>query len=306
MDSTSLLSENPSSVDACLEQTLARLSLRSESLKLTGSDRKRRLDERLKAQKEARFDYQQVVRELASQMKAQAPVEEMEEPRKGVKRKAEEMTPDPTSKEMRQRKLDEQFREQLMIPEILVDEFPDDLEEKWICVPYPTGRRCLVVASNSRTCCRLRDGSLHSSFQSFLPGGSRSANPKEYCVLDCILLESSFTFHVLDIMAWKSNLYYNCEAEFRSYWLQSKFSEESDLGIICKQNPFRFLALEHFASDLQTLKKLNTTQNQNFFLYHRGGHYALGESPLMIQTNLKLFSKFVEKLESQNNQEMVI
>jgi len=109
----------------------------------------------------------------------------------------------------------------------LLEEPPNDAEN-WKAVFYPTGKRCLVVASKGRTRVYLSNGKLYKTISSLLPGGSHFSegnNNKESCVLDCILNETEMIFHVIDMLCWRSHPFYDCETDFRFFWLNSKLLE---------------------------------------------------------------------------------
>lgn len=76
-------------------------------------------------------------------------------------------------------------------------------------------------------------------FSSCLPEGSQSSQSFEghYCILDCIFHEPNQTYYVVDIMAYRGYEMYDCTAEFRLFWLQSKLAEEGVMrqvrGAVC-------------------------------------------------------------------------
>lgn len=91
----------------------------------------------------------------------------------------------------------------------------------------PQGQRCLVIASHRRTVSRTRSGSVLHAFHSALPGGSQAtcASADTYTILDCIYHAADQTYYVLDMMCWSGYLLYDCSAEFRNFWVQSKLAE---------------------------------------------------------------------------------
>lgn len=152
------------------------------------------------------------------------------------------------------------FSEQLMHPEWLTD-VPADLGHAWcalwyyashdavsawegcvdgnfvrqacacrLALPRPEGQRCLVIAQRQKTIARTRAGSIFQTFASCLPGGSHSAgaSPDAFSILDAVYSQSTGTFYVLDMMAWNGYLLYDCSAEFRCFWMQSKLIEADD------------------------------------------------------------------------------
>lgn len=121
----------------------------------------------------------------------------------------------------------------------------------------PAGKRCFVVSINGTTVSRQRNGSVLHHFPSALPSGARtrenSGSADSYCILDCIFHEvrlSSFviqvfisvfnsflyvliycqwqadqTYYVIDMVCWRGYSLYDCNAEFRFFWLNSKLTE---------------------------------------------------------------------------------
>ncbi|RKP24112.1 hypothetical protein SYNPS1DRAFT_23794 [Syncephalis pseudoplumigaleata] len=114
-------------------------------------------------------------------------------------------------------------RQPLMEGEV-ISMLPLDLAQDWYAVRCPVGKRCSVVSVAGRTISRLRNGTILANFESMLPAGSR-AYRGDYCILDCIYVEHTFTYYVLDLMCWKGHPFFNCETEFRVFWLQTQLAE---------------------------------------------------------------------------------
>ncbi|GLC63873.1 hypothetical protein PLESTF_000092700 [Pleodorina starrii] len=127
----------------------------------------------------------------------------------------------------------QQYGNELMQPEWMTD-VPSDLATNWLVMPRPEGMRCLLVTSRGRTVSWLRNGAPLHRFHSPLPGGSRatvggagrSAAGEDYCLLDCIFHPPNNTYYVLDLLCWRGYALYDTAAEFRTFWLTSKFQEE--------------------------------------------------------------------------------
>ncbi|KAF9366812.1 hypothetical protein BGX34_006081 [Mortierella sp. NVP85] len=124
------------------------------------------------------------------------------------------------------------FRDQLMIPEAMTD-IPADLDTNYYLVPLPTGHRCFVISADGKTTARLPSGQLLvSAFESCLPAGSpqyRGNRRTDYCILDCVYSSVTRTFWTLDIMCWRGHPVYECETEFRFWWLRGKLAEIESL-----------------------------------------------------------------------------
>lgn len=166
----------------------------------------------------------------------------------------------------------ESMANQLMMPE-RCSELPVDLETDWIAIACPADhsvKRCLVVASNGKTIAYDNQGFIiEGPFQSRLPGGSASSNT--YSILDC--LRDANVFHVLDIMCWRGHPVYDCEAEFRRFWLDSKLEEVSG----------GFVKLPEIVPNPQAWSDAGLTE---VLLYHRQGYYQVGQSPLCLVVNV--------------------
>ena len=119
---------------------------------------------------------------------------------------------------------------QLMLSEWLVD-VPEDFYENWFMVSCPNGRRCIVIATKGETKVYSRNGRLMTRFQSHLPGGSKKTIQKSSrsTILDCIYVEQNHRFWILDVISWNGCTFFDCDTEFRFYWLRMKFEEEVKL-----------------------------------------------------------------------------
>ncbi|KAF8976546.1 hypothetical protein BGZ46_008176 [Entomortierella lignicola] len=124
------------------------------------------------------------------------------------------------------------FRDQMMIPEALTD-IPIDLDSSYYIVPLPIGHRCFVISADGKTTARLPSGQLLvTAFESCLPAGSsqyRGNRRSDYCILDCVYSSVTRTFWTLDIMCWRGHPVYECETEFRFWWLRGKLAEIEEL-----------------------------------------------------------------------------
>ncbi|KAG0337839.1 hypothetical protein BG000_004893 [Podila horticola] len=120
------------------------------------------------------------------------------------------------------------FSDQLMMPEVMT-EIPIDLDTSYYIVPLPIGHRCFVISADGKTIARLPSGQLLvAPFESCLPAGSatyRGNRRADYCILDCVYSSVTRTFWTLDIMCWRGHPVYECETEFRFWWLRGKLAE---------------------------------------------------------------------------------
>lgn len=107
-----------------------------------------------------------------------------------------------------------------------LQDLPED-PQNWILVPCPEGQRRLIIASGGKTRAWSRHGKLTDIFMSNLPGGSAVSTRglHEHAILDCIYQRQARRYYVLDMMAWKGTPFYECDTEFRYFFMTSKFQE---------------------------------------------------------------------------------
>jgi snurportin-1 len=177
------------------------------------------------------------------------------------------------------------YKDQLMQSEWLVD-VPEDFSENWTAVLCPVGRRSLIVAGDGKTLHFSRSGHFVSCFQSMLPGGRRvQSNSGLVTLLDCIHLPEKGVFYVLDAMAWGVMSLYDCDTQFRRFWISSKLEETPDLGRKARSNQYPFLFSHSFDCDKAGI---STGINQDLdydldgiLFYHKHVHYLPGHTPLV-------------------------
>ncbi|XP_071964669.1 snurportin-1-like [Antedon mediterranea] len=202
----------------------------------------------------------------------------------------EEEEPD-DSEEMdtlEERKHKNYYANQLMLSEWLVD-VPSDFEQEWLMVFCPTGKRNLVVASKGRTAAYTKSGYCIKRFHSNLPGGNRSSSRtiSQYTILDCVYDEVSKTYYILDVMCWGGHPVYDCDTEFRFYWLQCKIQENTEVTKVSKLNPIKFEALPYYVCEKTNLQEVLAnpmpfqTKLDGLLFYHKKTHYTLGSTPLV-------------------------
>jgi len=173
---------------------------------------------------------------------------------------------------------------QLMLSEWLVD-VPDDLQQEWLMVVCPFGKRNLVIASNGFTAAYTKSGYRVNKFSSLLPGGShKTLKPGDYTILDCIFSEMTNTFYVLDVMCWRGHPVYDSETDFRFYWLQTKLQEESVVAEVSADNPYRFINLPYCSCDPIAIHQAlcsATSEVDGLLFFHKRTHYTCGRTPLV-------------------------
>lgn len=175
----------------------------------------------------------------------------------------------------------------LMLSEWL-KEVPDDID-KWYIKPCPKGIRVLVIAVDGTTRVFNKRGAFFKRFHSELPGDYRNRSDS-MTILDCIYVDSSEEFFVLDALAYGYQALTDCDAEFRFFWIESQI-RESNLDRITDHNehPFRIIEKcdcgdEHAFNEF--LSKYPIWPNDQpaldgFLFYHKEASYVGGTTPLV-------------------------
>lgn len=189
---------------------------------------------------------------------------------------------------------DRKFRNKAMLSEWLVDR-PMDFESEWILKAMPVGRRCLVFARKGETVAYSRTGQFIKAFQSALPGGCHmhiSHCRRQFAIVDCIYVQHTNSFYLMDALAWSEHKLYESEASFRFFWLQSRYTENQDKFLtVTSKNESRFYCLNTYsASDQDILKALNNDtlikehnlQLDGLLFFHIRGPYVPGANPLVL------------------------
>lgn len=189
---------------------------------------------------------------------------------------------------------DRKFRNKAMLSEWLVDR-PMDFESEWVLKATPVGRRCLVFARKGETVAYSRTGQFIKAFQSSLPGGCHmhvSHSRRQFAIVDCIYVQQTNTFYLMDALAWNEHKLFESEASFRFFWLQSRYNENQEKFLtISTRNECRFYCLNTYtASDHDILIALNSDplikehnlQLDGLLFFHIRGPYVPGANPLVL------------------------
>ncbi|ERE75100.1 snurportin-1 [Cricetulus griseus] len=108
---------------------------------------------------------------------------------------------------------------------------------------------------------------------------------QNYTILDCIYSEVNQTYYVLDVMCWRGHPFYDCQTDFRFYWMHSKLPEEEGLGEKTKINPFKFVGLKNYPCTPESLCKVLSMdfpfEVDGLLFYHKQTHYSPGSTPLV-------------------------
>ncbi|XP_074317195.1 uncharacterized protein LOC141653358 [Silene latifolia] len=209
------------------------------------------------------------------------------------------------------------FARQLMLPEWMID-VPDRLSQDWYVLARPAGKRCFVVSINGTTVSRLRNGSVLHLFPSGLPCGARtrenSGSPQSYCILDCIFHETDQTYYVIDMVCWKGYSLYDCNAEFRFFWLNSKLTECGACEPPSHYHKYKFSPVPVYNCDQAGLLSAYTGQvsyvKDGLLFYNKHALYQAGNTPLTLVWKDEKCSQYVidtdNKGQVPNKQQVVL
>ncbi|KAL2934492.1 Snurportin-1 [Bienertia sinuspersici] len=192
------------------------------------------------------------------------------------------------------------FARQLMLPEWMID-VPDCLTLDWFVLARPAGKRCFVVSINGTTVSRQRNGSVLHYFPSALPSGARtrenSGSAQSYCILDCIFHEMDQTYYVIDILCWRGYSLYDCNADFRFFWLNSKLSESGACKPPSHYHKYRFSPVPVYNCDQSGLLSAYTEKvpyvKDGLLFYNKHAHYQSGNTPLTLVWKDEKCSQYV-------------
>lgn len=174
-------------------------------------------------------------------------------------------------------------------------DIPNDTSE-WYVKPCPKGFRALVVAAGGKTLVYNKNGKFIRGFRSSLPG-DQCNQKKAITILDCVFVPSAKVYYVMDVIAYGTQDLRECEAEFRSFWIESRF-DETDVSKVTASNDFAFrLVCRYECSSSDELNRLvstyppnyniNTTSDSEtaeldgYLFYHKESWYTHGKTPLV-------------------------
>lgn len=184
------------------------------------------------------------------------------------------------------RPTEKKFPFDLMITPWLTD-IPEDLGDNWVVKCAPEGFRVILVSKNQSTVCYKKSRKLFR-LESNFPGGIKHATAKRgTTILDCIYNKQTKTMFVLDCLCWNYMSLINSEAEFRFYWLKSKFTENVEYSF-CE--PFKFVLMDCIPAQRPLIQDAMfgclEIDGNNFFydgvvFYHKESHYYFCDTPLV-------------------------
>ncbi|XXG78504.1 hypothetical protein AAC387_Pa08g2439 [Persea americana] len=198
------------------------------------------------------------------------------------------------------------FARQLMLPEWMID-VPPRLNRDWYVFARPAGKRCFVVSSNGTTVSRLRNGSVLHHFPSALPNGARtkdvSGPAHVFCILDCIFHEPDQTYYVIDMVCWRGYSLYDCTAEFRFFWLNSKLTETGACNPPSVYHRYRFSIVPIYDCDQNGLHAAYAGAvpygKDGLLFYNKHAHYQTGNTPLALVWKDENCSQYVLDTDSK-------
>ena len=150
--------------------------------------------------------------------------------------------------------------------------------------------RCFLIAGEGTTRHYSRSGYFVNSFPSLLPGGNRKFLKSSQAItfLDCIYVDIESTYYILDIMVWKDFSFYDCDTECRRFLAVSKLSENEDLAIKSRLNPYKFKVLPAYSCHKESIERtLSNPMNfhplalDGLLFYNKQVHYLPGSTPLV-------------------------
>uniref|UniRef100_A0ACD5X106 Uncharacterized protein n=1 Tax=Avena sativa TaxID=4498 RepID=A0ACD5X106_AVESA len=272
------------------------------------SDQQRRRDSALRTQSARRADAQARARSLANSLLSPPSSSSNDQPVPSPEAHGDEpAVADVATAAAKLRGPDQRrwFARQIMLPEWMVDA-PPHLARDWHVCARPAGKRCLVVSSNGITISRLRNGTILHRFPSALPNGSKrgiSGPASSYSILDCIFHEPDETYYIVDMICWRGYSLYDCTAEFRFFWVNSKLTETSAGDPPSTYHRYRFTAVPMYESTLEGLQaaySLTTPYVKDGLLfYNKHAHYESGITPLTLVWKDEACSQYVLDTDSE-------
>ncbi|GFN84100.1 snurportin-1 [Plakobranchus ocellatus] len=155
---------------------------------------------------------------------------------------------------------------------------PDDFEKDYLTCICPISKRRIIVAAKGTTCLYNKFGRLIDTYKSSLPNGSGGPLGKptdELVILDCLWCGSFQKFFVIDVMHWRSQPFYETEAEFRFFWISDKIS---GITLQAGKREYDLAILPKYPSDEACLSNALTKVDfkiDGLLSFHRKSKYSL-------------------------------
>ncbi|KAF3436887.1 hypothetical protein FNV43_RR19640 [Rhamnella rubrinervis] len=183
------------------------------------------------------------------------------------------------------------FARQLMLPEWMID-VPDRLSHDWLAT-----RSYITTDSRQRNC------QCHH-FPRLCPAClTASGSCQSYSILDCIFHEMDQTYYVIDMICWRGYSLYDCTAEFRFFWLNSKLAETGACDPPSQYHRYRFSLVPIYTCDQSGLHSAYAGAvpyvKDGLLFYNKHAHYQPGNTPLALVWKDENCSQYVIDTDSK-------
>ena len=195
------------------------------------------------------------------------------------------------------------FAGNLMFPDWLIEK-PTDLNVNWLVQLRPEGKRCIVLISHGRIHVRSKQGKLLTTSPIMEP----SLMSLGTTILDCVVPDTiqgyACALYVMDVIYWDEASVAESEAEFRHYWLKSRFAELSfdfsgsetiDFRKMKALPPLIYVEPKEATAEVIESMYLNSRDyaTDSLIFTHKQSQYVAGLSPLQLQWRDRRLSRFV-------------
>ncbi|KAG8053727.1 hypothetical protein GUJ93_ZPchr0001g33115 [Zizania palustris] len=189
------------------------------------------------------------------------------------------------------------------------------------------------------TISRVRNGSILHRFPSALPNGSKrdiSGPASSYSILDCIfhevlpvpaarsflyllsfwsvhnaimvspyllVLQPDETYYIIDMICWRGYSLYDCTAEFRFFWVNSKLMETTASDPPSTYHRYRFSVVPIYECTLEGLEAAYSGSTpymkDGLLFYNKHVHYQAGITPLALVWKDEACSQYIIDTDSK-------
>lgn len=186
--------------------------------------------------------------------------------------------------------------------EWMSEQLEDDIDN-WYMIPYPKGKRVLIYARDNFIKVLNKYG--HVKYSKLVNRFHDFHQRNRYTILDCIYNEKSNKYFILDVLAYNSHDFINCEAMFRFEWIATRMNElnnfdhpmeTEDKIILCLPPRIDCSDREHMQKCLLTYPMFEndeTIELDGLIFYHKEANYEIGKTSVAV---LWLFPFMVPEL----------